>query len=95
MNLTIIFGDPELLASPEVGGHLRAVDEVFGWETGNIWARTADVFPLDESNPFPLLAQGPGKVLTGFTTSQYQDLIVIYSGLTLFLGLIQENFLPE
>jgi len=53
--MPVVFGDPEFLASPEVGGHIRAVDNVFAGKTGDVRAGTPDVFPLNDCSLHPLL----------------------------------------
>jgi hypothetical protein len=48
----ISFGDAELFAS---ANNLRAVNDVFAWRAGDVRARPADVFALDDCDVLPAL----------------------------------------
>ena len=41
MDLSIVLGDPELRASPEIRSHLGAVNDILARETGDVWARAS------------------------------------------------------
>ena len=54
-------GDPELGASAEIAGDLRAVDQVLAREARDAGAGPRDIPPLDDRRPLPLRGQRPGE----------------------------------
>ena len=57
----ISFGDAELFVSAKVQSNLRAVNDVFAWQAGDLRARPADVFAFDDYDALPALSKGPGS----------------------------------
>src|SRR5580658_4900267 len=57
----ISFGDAELFASAKVRSNLRAVNDVFAWQAGDVRARPVDVFAFDDCDALPALTKGPGS----------------------------------
>src|ERR1700761_181477 len=57
----ISVGDAELFASANVPSNLRAVNDVFAGQTGDIRARSANVFALDNRDTLPLPGKRPGS----------------------------------
>jgi hypothetical protein len=55
------FGDAELFVSAKVRSNLRAVNDVFAWQAGDVRARLADVFAFDDYDALPALSKGPGS----------------------------------
>src|ERR1700730_10229953 len=60
MDLSIVLGDSELRASPEIRSHLGAVNDILARETGDVRARASDVFSFDNDRALSLLGQCPG-----------------------------------
>src|SRR4029077_14933682 len=53
----IVFANPEFFAPPDIGGDLRAVDDILAREAGDVRARTADILSLDHGSLHPLFRQ--------------------------------------
>src|SRR6266704_3305688 len=68
-----ILGDSEFLASPEVRGDFGAMDDILARKTGNVGARTSDIFSLDDGSLHPLFGQCPGDVFAGFAAAQRSE----------------------
>jgi hypothetical protein len=83
MDLTIVLGDPELRASPEIRGHLGAVNDILAWETGDVRARASDVFRSITTALFPSLANVQARYLPASplpsTTMSYFSGLEIWS----------------
>src|ERR1700730_11657321 len=69
MDLTIVLGDPELRASPEIRGHLGAVNDILAWETGDVRARASDVFSFNDNRALFLLGPCPGDGFASFAAA--------------------------
>ena len=63
VNLGIVLGDAEFFTSPKVGGYLRAMDDIFARETGDVGTGTSDIFSLNNDRSHSLLRLRPGDVL--------------------------------
>jgi hypothetical protein len=61
VELPITFGNPEFLTSPDVRRNFGAVDDVLARKAGDVRARTAEGFPLDDRRLHPLFSQSPGE----------------------------------
>src|SRR5215469_3959951 len=46
----VVLGHTEFLTPPKVGGDLRAVDDVFARQTGDIRTGTSDILSLDDNS---------------------------------------------
>src|SRR5579862_2782427 len=77
VDLAIIFGDSKLRASPEIGGHLRTVDNIFARQTGDIRARATDILSLYNDDPFSLFSHRPSKELASLATAQNHKVVFI------------------
>src|SRR5580765_1337040 len=69
----IIPNDAEFLTSANVGCDLRTVNDVLARETGDVRARSANVFAVDHRNTLSLPGKGPCRNgRTGATAEDYQ-----------------------
>src|SRR6266480_8019249 len=53
--------DAKLFASANVGRDLRTVDDVFAWQAGDVRARAANVFAIDDCHALSLSSKRPGS----------------------------------
>src|SRR5258705_8381982 len=70
-----ILADSEFLASPEVRGDFGAMDDILARKTGDVGARTSDIFSLNDGSLHPLPGQCPGDVFAGFAAAQHEEII--------------------
>src|SRR3989454_3015993 len=70
-----MLGDSEFLASPEVRSDFGAMDDILARKTGDVGARTSDVFSLNDGSLHPLLGQCPGDVFASFAAAQHEEIV--------------------
>ena len=70
-----VLGDAELLASRKVRSDLRALNDVFAWETSDVGTGTSDVFPFNDDGSPALFGQSPGDVLACLAATQHDEII--------------------
>jgi hypothetical protein len=76
----ISFGYSELLASADVGSDPRAVYNILAGETGDVRARSANVFALNRRDALSLPRKSPGSDGTsGATADDHQ--IILFRGI--------------
>src|ERR1700730_16488357 len=82
VDLAIVLGDSEFSTSPKVRGHLRAMDDIFARQTGDVGAGASDIFSLNDDRSHSLFSQGPGDVLACFAAAQHGDIVLfeVWSG---------------
>src|SRR5207244_11210686 len=66
----VILGDSEFLASAEVRGHFGAMDDILARKTGDVGARTSDIFSLNHGSLHPPPSQSTGDVFACFAAAQ-------------------------
>src|SRR6266478_8639152 len=71
----VILGDSEFLASPEVRRDFRVMDDILARKTGDVGARTSDIFSLNDGSLHPLFGQCPGDVFAGFAAAQHKEIV--------------------
>src|SRR5260370_2213193 len=75
IDFPVVLGDSEFLASAEVRGDFGTMDDILAWKTGDVGARTSDIFSLDDGSLHPLLRQCPGDVFAGFAATQPEEIV--------------------
>src|SRR5437016_368987 len=70
-----ILADSEFRASPEVRGDFGAMDDILAGKTGDVGARTSDIFSLNDGSLHPLPGQRPGDVFAGFAAAQHEEIV--------------------
>src|SRR6266446_2314430 len=75
IDFPVILRDSEFLASPEVRRDFRAMDDILAGKTGDVGARTSDIFSLNDASLHPLFGQCPGDVFAGFAAAQYEEIV--------------------
>jgi hypothetical protein len=73
----IFLGDAEFSTSPKVRGNLRAMDDIFARQTGDVRAGTSDIFSIYDDRSDFHFAEGPGDVLAPFAAAQYDDIVLV------------------
>src|SRR5258706_16111809 len=71
----VILGDSEFLASPEVRGDFGAMDDILVWKTGDVGARTFDIFSLNDGSLYSFPGQCLGDVFSGFAAVQHEEIV--------------------
>ena len=59
VNCEAVVSDAKLFASANVGRDLRAVDNVLAWQAGDVRAGSANVFAIDDCDPFSFASKRP------------------------------------
>src|SRR5258705_8695855 len=77
IDFPIILGDSEFLASPEVRGDFGAMDDILARKTGDVRARTSDIFSLNDGSLHPLPGQRPSDVFTSFAAAQHEEIVFV------------------
>src|SRR5208282_1268612 len=80
IDFPVILGDSEFLASPEVRGNFGAMDHILARKAGDVWARTPDIFSLNDGSLHPLPGQCPGDVFPSFATAQHKEIVFFRLG---------------
>ena len=75
IDFPVILGDSEFLASPEVRGDFGAMDDILARKTGDVGARTSDIFSLNDGSLHPLPGQCPGDVFARFAAAQHEEIV--------------------
>src|SRR6266446_806578 len=75
IDFPVILRDSEFLASPEVRGGFGAMDDILARKTGDIGARTSDIFSLNDGSLHPLPGQCPSDVFAGFAAAQHEEIV--------------------
>src|SRR5437667_11064006 len=77
IDFPVILGDSEFLASPEVRSDFRATDDILAGKTGDVGARTSDIFSLNDGSLHPLPGQRPGDIFAGFAAAQHDRIVSV------------------
>src|SRR2546428_6072773 len=75
VDFPVILGDSEFLASAEVRGDFGAMDDILARKTGDVGARTSDIFSLNDGSLHPLPGQCPGDVFARFAAAQHEEIV--------------------
>src|SRR6266853_4149036 len=59
VNCEAVVSDAKLFASANVGRDLRTVDNVFARQAGDVRARSANIFAIDDCDPLPFASKRP------------------------------------
>src|SRR5262249_41110192 len=72
----ISFRYSELFTSADVRGNPRAVYNVLARKTGNVRARSADVFAINRRDTLPLPGKRPGSDGTSGAAAEYHKIVL-------------------
>src|SRR4051812_47352773 len=75
VDFPVILGDSEFLASSEVRADFGAMDEILARKTGDVGARTSEIFSLNDGSLGPLLGHRPGDVFAGLAAAQHEEIV--------------------
>src|SRR5260221_12840735 len=75
IDFPVILGDSEFLASPEVRGDFGAMDDILARKTGDVGARTSDIFSLNDGSLHPFPGERPCDVFAGFAAAQHEEVV--------------------
>src|SRR3989449_5252839 len=75
IDFPVSLGDSEFLASSEVRSDFRAMDDILAGKTGDVGARTSDIFSLNDGSLHPLPGQRPGDIFAGFAAAQHEEIV--------------------
>ena len=76
----ILLADAELLAAKKERGDLGAVDDVFARQAGDVRARAAHIFALDDDDALSLLRGGPGDQFSAGAAAEDDEIIFFRIG---------------
>src|SRR5467141_3154922 len=75
IDFPVVLGDSEFLASAEVRGDFGAMDDILARKTGDVGARTSDIFSFNDGSLHALPGQCPGDVFAGFAAAQHEEIV--------------------
>src|SRR2546422_9934816 len=75
VDLPVVFGDPEFLASSKVRSNLCAMDDVLARKTGDVGAGTSDIFSLNDGGLHALFGQAPRDEFAGRPATQHEEIV--------------------
>src|SRR5215471_486199 len=76
VNRVALISDAKFLASAKVRRHLRTVDDVLAWQAGDVGARSANVFAVDEGDSLSLCSKRPCSQCGSRAAAENHEIVI-------------------